>query len=805
MRLEEIEEKLKTLGPDSPERKLLATLLRRIEQRRLVRYKPYPWQLDFHNHGRTNNQRLLMAANGVGKTVVGAAETSFHLTGRYPDWWKGRRFNKNILAWVGSISNQTQRDYTQPALFGANLGEGLGTGFIPGECLVGKPRPRQAGIGDVVDIAHIRHVCGKDSLITMKCHPAGQRVAMADGSWKPIEDVQVGEWGLAANGSKRRFTQKHLYENRPTILIRTNSGDLICTPNHPVFTGRGKVLADEVAVGDSLEVAYTASTENDVREVWEVALTAFLIGDGMLRGKTPVFTCANDEVLASVRSILPPDLQVKHIAGYDYKLSSIIANSNRLTTSLRQSGLWGKKSYNKRIPSWAYRLPREQRVLFLRWLWSADGTVQRNAATYCSCQPGLANDVRLLLLSVGIQSKVRVHGDRHFQVYVSRDARVRFQEIGKIGADIEAGAPHPDHTWGEVIEVGEWLNQDVYGLGVDEDDHELVVEGFRVGNTYEQGWRMWQGAAPDVVWLDEQPDETAKEEKPIFSEVVTRIFRSSGIMYATLTPLLGETEMIRHFMTAPEGSAVWWRGATWDDAPHLRKEDKDAARAAYGEHEVDVRTQGVPMMGMGRVFTNVESDIKCSPKKIPDHWARLVAIDFGVDHPAAVAEIAWDRDEDVIYIVRTWRQRNADVPTHVAAIRGSEPWIPVAWPHDGLKREPGVDKGLKTLKQIYVEAGAKLLSMSARYKNDVGGGQPVEPIVLEMQNRFRDGAIKIFDTCHEFFDEYRSFHRDENGKIVPLRDDVIKAVMYGIMMRRYAKPKSLRTKREQSAYTSAVV
>lgn len=491
MRLDEIEAKLKTLGEDSPERKLLALALKKIDQRKLKRYRPYPWQQDFHDQGRTNQQRLLMAANGVGKTLLGAAETAMHLTGQYPEWWRGRRFDKNVLIWVGSISNQTQRDYTQPGLFGPNLGEGLGTGFIPGECLVGKPKPRQAGIGDVVDIAYVRHVCGKDSIITMK--------------------------------------------------------------------------------------------------------------------------------------------------------------------------------------------------------------------------------------------------------------------------------------------------------------------------TYEQGWRMWQGAAPDVVWLDEQPDETAKDERAIFSEVVTRIFRSSGIMYATLTPLLGETEMIRHFMTAAPGSGVWWRGATWDDAPHLKEADKEAAKAAYGEHEVDVRTQGVPMMGMGRVFSNLEADIKCTPRKIPDHWARLVGVDFGVNHPAAVAEIAWDRDEDIIYVIRTWRQRNADVPTHVEAIRGSEHWVPVAWPHDGLQRESSVDKGLKTLKNIYQEAGAKMLGMSARYKNDVGGGQPVEPIILQMQNRFRDGALRIFDTCTEFFDEYRSYHRDENGKVVALRDDVIKAAMYAIMMRRFAKPKTLRRVERPSAYTRPVL
>jgi hypothetical protein len=41
-----------------------------------------------------HRERLLMAANQVGKTLAGAAEAAFHLTGRYPDWWEGRRWER---------------------------------------------------------------------------------------------------------------------------------------------------------------------------------------------------------------------------------------------------------------------------------------------------------------------------------------------------------------------------------------------------------------------------------------------------------------------------------------------------------------------------------------------------------------------------------------------------------------------------------------------------------------------------------------------------------------------------------------
>ena len=52
-------------------------------------YDPYPYQEAFHKTGSESNQRLLMAANRIGKSYCGAAELSYHLTGLYPSWWSG--------------------------------------------------------------------------------------------------------------------------------------------------------------------------------------------------------------------------------------------------------------------------------------------------------------------------------------------------------------------------------------------------------------------------------------------------------------------------------------------------------------------------------------------------------------------------------------------------------------------------------------------------------------------------------------------------------------------------------------------
>ena len=62
---------------------LTSELHRRTRGTRLLRYQPYPKQREFHAAGAIHRERLLMAANQVGKTLAGACEAAFHLTGRY--------------------------------------------------------------------------------------------------------------------------------------------------------------------------------------------------------------------------------------------------------------------------------------------------------------------------------------------------------------------------------------------------------------------------------------------------------------------------------------------------------------------------------------------------------------------------------------------------------------------------------------------------------------------------------------------------------------------------------------------------
>ena len=438
----------------------------------IAQYEPYWWQKEFHAAGRGYPERMLMAANRVGKTMSAGCEVSYHLTGEYPKWWQGRRFDHPVLAWTGSPTNETSRDIVQKELLGG-LGADLGTGRLPRESIIGRPTTRQAGVKNVVDAFRVRHKSGGESTCVMK--------------------------------------------------------------------------------------------------------------------------------------------------------------------------------------------------------------------------------------------------------------------------------------------------------------------------TYEMGWQKWQGTAPHVVWLDEEPNDYM-----IYSEAQTRIVTSKGVILVTFTPLLGMTDLVEHFQDG--GPGIYMVSASWDDAPHLSEEDRNRMASSYRKHEREARMYGIPMMGEGAVFPVMDEEIrfhigKSFPHGIPEYFARIKGCDFGIDHPAAGIELAWDRDADIIYVIDGYKKADETAPYHAAWFNKGElaQLVPVAWPHDGMNREKS---GGTTIADAYRQNGVNMLSKSARYPKTPGnpekaGPQPTEPIVAEILERMTTGRFKVASHLNQWFEEKRSYHR-KDGRIVNKRDDLLKATFYAVMMKRYA-------------------
>ena len=153
--------------PDSDLPSVLSALQsekqRRLTEDRLKYYKPYPRQAEFHAAGASYRERLLMAANQVGKTFAAAMELAAHVTGQYPAWWKGYRFDRAIRAWAAGETAEVVRATIQLGESGQH-----GTGCIPRSALLEVVPAR--GTAELADIIRVRHVSGDVSTISLKAY-----------------------------------------------------------------------------------------------------------------------------------------------------------------------------------------------------------------------------------------------------------------------------------------------------------------------------------------------------------------------------------------------------------------------------------------------------------------------------------------------------------------------------------------------------------------------------------------------------------------------------------------------------------
>jgi len=144
---------------------------------RMNDYAPYEYQIKFHN--TIAQQRLLMAGNRIGKSFCGAMEMAYHVTGYYPTWWEGKRFNRPIRAWAGGVSNETTRDVCQKELIGQpDDPAAKGTGSIPKKYIV--DTIRKAGVPNALNSVIVKHKSGGNSRIAFKSYDMGKEKWMGE-------------------------------------------------------------------------------------------------------------------------------------------------------------------------------------------------------------------------------------------------------------------------------------------------------------------------------------------------------------------------------------------------------------------------------------------------------------------------------------------------------------------------------------------------------------------------------------------------------------------------------------------------
>lgn len=312
--------------------------------------------------------------------------------------------------------------------------------------------------------------------------------------------------------------------------------------------------------------------------------------------------------------------------------------------------------------------------------------------------------------------------------------------------------------------------------------------------SYSQGQHAIMGDVVDWYHIDEEPRDAA-----IFPQVLTRTLNGDrgkgGKGILTFTPENGKTELVCQFMgdnfETEEGEEAqdfdigsqYLQTATWDDAPHLSEEIKKKILSIYPAYQRDMRSKGIPLMGAGLIFEHDQKDISCQRFEIPNHWWLIDGMDFGWDHPQAHIQLAIDPDNGITYVTHAYKKSKTFAHDAWHVIKHWAEGVPTAWPQDGLQtRENGKEK-----RDFYIESDFDMCDDHATWE---GGGVGVELGLVMMNKEFALGTLKVFSDLHEVFEEIREYHRKSMpsgiSQIVKLKDDLIDAIRYAIMMRREA-------------------
>jgi len=299
--------------------------------------------------------------------------------------------------------------------------------------------------------------------------------------------------------------------------------------------------------------------------------------------------------------------------------------------------------------------------------------------------------------------------------------------------------------------------------------------------TYASGREKFQGETLDWVWFDEEPPAD------IYTEGLTRTNVGANPVWMTFTPLQGVSTVVKRFLhekSADRHKTIM----TIDDVDHYSDAEKKTIIASYPAHEAEARVKGIPVLGSSRIFAVAEENVAINQRDFPTHWPRIGGMDFGWDHPFAAVELVWDRDADVVYVSKTHRLKEASPVIHAATLRAWGKDLRWAWPRDG-NRETLEGAGI-ALSQQYKREGLNMLHEFSHYLEPTGQKSvSVEAGLMDMLTRMQTGRFKVFRHLHDWWEEFRLYHR-KDGKVVKEGDDLMSATRYAVMMLRHASTKA---------------
>jgi replicative DNA helicase len=353
-----------------------------------------------------------------------------------------------------------------------------------------------------------------------ECVTGDTLVCLTDGGRVPIESLVGTEPEVWAIDDRRRLTHARADKvwkvgRRPVFSVQLASGRSIrATAEHRLLAAAGWTTVGELKEGDRL--ALSRRLPEPVRpkrwpDHW-VVLLAHLVGDGSYPDHQPLrYTTASEENSAAVRAAAA-------MFGCRVTCNDGVGNWHQLLISgsgnrwspfgvgkwLRDLGIFGQRSHQKRLPVEVFSLSNSQIGLLLRHLWATDGTISvrkpgqsgAHGVNFSTSSLRLAEDIAALLLRLGIVTRTQTSKVRNYRpVYTvcvsgAESQRAFLHEVGAFGPRREAAT-----LLAEALRVDALPMEAVAAVGA-----EYALPRIRGGAPGEPFPEHQQLSTSDVLW-----------------------------------------------------------------------------------------------------------------------------------------------------------------------------------------------------------------------------------------------------------------------------------------------------------------
>jgi len=332
----------------------------------------------------------------------------------------------------------------------------------------------------------IKGACGtgkcldKDSLIF--CKPDDEEYF----SYYKIMDL-VGKKGKILSLDKKGKIVESRFKNvretgvKEIFRLKTNTGrQIFASKNHPFLSINEKGL-EWIPIEKLAKKSYIClANKIHLTNIFEydenkIKILAHLIAEGKLGDKSgsPIYTQdplenpdTREDYIQSLRKVFPEGeiKQDKKNVKINFRIMDTrFGTTNKLRLFVREHGLDGKRSAEKFVPKIIFNLSNEKIALFLRVLYSGDGSIYSRKIKkrkqdqiiieYCSISDRLIRDVSILLSRFGIQhtitsKKFRENNDYSKRIVISSQEQVRtfIEKIGFLGRKQKLALELYDHT-----------------------------------------------------------------------------------------------------------------------------------------------------------------------------------------------------------------------------------------------------------------------------------------------------------------------------------------------------------------------